>query len=66
MTFYISARVSSRDAVEGWYGSRDDSWDDMEKDMYQYIWSYCWYTSGKLFYEANKQNEITKLIYMEA
>ena len=66
MTFYTSARVSSRDAVEGWYGSRDDSRDDMEKDMYQYIWSYCWYTSGKLFYEANKQNEITKLIYMEA
>jgi hypothetical protein len=30
MTFFISARVSSRDAVEGWYGLRDD----MEKVMY--------------------------------
>ena len=27
MTFSISARVSLRDAVEGWYGSRDDSRD---------------------------------------
>ena len=40
MTFSISARVSSqtpisaRDAVEGWYGSKDDSRNAMEKVMY--------------------------------
>jgi hypothetical protein len=40
MIFSISARVSSKtpisawDAVEVWYGSRDDSRDDIEKVMY--------------------------------
>jgi len=34
MTFLISARVSPPEAVEGRYGSRDDSRDDMEKAMY--------------------------------
>jgi hypothetical protein len=34
MTFSISARVSARDAVKYWYGSKDDSRDDMEKVMY--------------------------------
>ena len=34
MTCSILARVSSRDVVEGLYGSRDDSRDDMEKVMY--------------------------------
>jgi hypothetical protein len=34
MTFSITIQVSSQDAIEGWYGSRDDSWDDIEKFMF--------------------------------
>jgi hypothetical protein len=63
MTFSISARISSRDAVEGLYGSRDDSRDDnYGKGHVLIILSY---TSDKLFYEANEQNEIIKWILME-
>jgi hypothetical protein len=58
MTFSISARISSRDAVEGLYRSRDDSRDDnYGKGHVLIILSY---TSDKLFYEANEQNEIIK------
>jgi hypothetical protein len=40
--------------------SRDDSRDNMENVIFLS------YTSDKLFYEANKQNEIIKWIYLEA
>jgi hypothetical protein len=53
MTFSISTLVSSRDAVKGWYGKG-------------HVLIFLSYTSGKLSYEANKQNEIVEWIYMEA
>jgi hypothetical protein len=56
MTFSISARLSSWAAVEGWY-----------KGWYGkgHLLIFLSYTSDKLFYETNKQNEIIKWLYME-
>jgi hypothetical protein len=32
--YHPETPISARDTVEGWYGSRDDSRDDMENVMY--------------------------------
>ena len=32
--YHPETPISARDAVDGWYGSRGDSQDDMEKVMY--------------------------------
>jgi hypothetical protein len=66
--FHISPGIipcQPDDAIEGWYGSRDDSRDDMEKVLFL-IFCFLSYISGKLFYEENKKyNEIIKWLYTE-
>jgi hypothetical protein len=53
------------DAIEGWYGSRNDSRDDMEKVLFL-IFCFLSYISDKLLYEENKKNnEIIKWLYTE-
>ena len=44
--------ISAWDTVEGWYGKG-------------HVLIFLSFTSDKLFYETNKQNEIIKWIYME-
>ena len=56
MTFSISARVSARDTVEGWW----PGWYGKG-----HVLIFLSYTSDKLFYETNKQTEIIKWIYMK-